>query len=63
MRVITQEKFTVYAMEGDMTFIMQETYEDGDLKCTECVGWHYGEPDKDSIESFSGSMKAIFTEE
>lgn len=56
----TYEKYTVYAPEGDLTFIMQDTYVDGELKSTEVIGFHYGEPDGNSIECFSGNTKAKF---
>ena len=59
----TTEKYTVYAKDGDMTFIMQDTFIDGQYKSTECIGWHYGEPAENSIEVFSGSMKAEFIED
>lgn len=54
------EKYTLYAPEGDITFIMQDTYVCGEYKSTEVIGFHYGEPGKNSIEWFSGKLKAEF---
>lgn len=57
----TYEKYTIYAPEGDLTFIMQDTYVDGELKSTEVIGFHFGEPNENSIQCFGGKMKAEFT--
>lgn len=58
----TNEKYTVYASSDDITFIMQDTYVDGEYKSTEVIGFHYGEPFEKSIEVFSGKFKAEFYE-
>ena len=39
-----KEKYTVYAREADITYIMQDTYKNGEYTATECIGFHYGEP-------------------
>lgn len=54
------DKYTVYAPDGDITFIMQDTYVGGEYKSTEVIGFHYGEPDENSIEWYSGKLKAEF---
>lgn len=56
----TYERYAIYAPEGDLTFIMQDTYVDGECKSSEVIGFHYGEPDENSIECFIGKMKAEF---
>lgn len=52
--------YTVYAAEGDMTFIMQDHYKisygnNGEyeelLRSTEVIGFHYGKPDAHSTEN------------
>ena len=58
-----KEKYTVYAREADITYIMQDTYKNGEYTGTECIGFHYGEPYEKSIEDFSGSLKAKFYKE
>lgn len=56
-----KEIYDVYAREGDMTFIMEETHDaDGELISTECVGWYYGEPDDRSTATFTGKLKAEY---
>lgn len=59
----TNERYTVFAKEGDMTFIMQDTYKNGEYISTECIGFHYGEPCENSIKVFSGKLKAKFYKE
>lgn len=56
----TYDKYTLYAPEGDITFIMQDTYVDGEYKSTEVIGFHYGEPSENSVDWFSGKLKAEF---
>lgn len=60
--VAVKEDITaVYAPEGDMTFIMKETWtEDGELVSTECVGWYYGEPSDEDNLAFIGKLKAMY---
>lgn len=51
----------LYSPYGDMTFIMEDTYdEDGEPVSTECVGWYYGEPDEKSTKVFIGKLKAEY---
>lgn len=53
--------YDVYSREGDMTFIMKDTYDaDGEPISTECVGWYHGEPDDESTEIFTGKLKAEY---
>lgn len=49
-----------YAPSHDMTFIMEYTYNaSGEPLSIECVGWHYGEPNNDTMH-FKGKLKAMF---
>ena len=49
-----------YAQHNDMTFIMEYTYdENGDPISIECVGWHHGEPNDDTMH-YKGKLKATF---
>lgn len=41
------ELYTVYSPEGDMTFIMEDTYENGDLVSVEVVGFYLGKPNEE----------------
>lgn len=53
--------YAVYSQEGDMTFIMRDTFDkDGEPKSTECVGFYFGEPDESSTKFFIGKLKAKF---
>ena len=56
-----KELYGVYAPSWDMTFIVEDTYnENGDLLSTECVGWYHGEPDERDNETFKGKLKASY---
>lgn len=52
--------YTTYAPETDMTFILCDTIEDGDVKSIECIGWYFGTPDDANTAMFMGSLKAEF---
>ena len=54
---VKKERYTVYS-ENDMTFIMEDTYKNGEYVSTEVIGFHYGEPYENSIKDFSGKRKA-----
>ena len=58
--MIKKEKYAVYS-DSDITFIMQDTYKNGEYKSTEVIGFHYGEPYEDSVKDFSGKLKAKAT--
>ena len=58
--MVKKEKYTIYAPNGDITFIMQDTYRNGEFRSTEVIGFHYGEPYEKSIEDFGGKRKAKF---
>lgn len=52
--------YTTYAPEADMTFIMRDVYDGDRLSSTECIGWHYGEPEKDITARYIGKIKAEY---
>lgn len=55
--MVKKEKYTVYS-DSDITFIMEDTYKNGEYKSTEVIGFHYGEPYENSVKDFSGKLKA-----
>lgn len=55
-----EEIYTVYAPDGDMTFIMKDIFDGDEVISTEVVGWHFGEPDENSIKSYVGKLKAEY---
>lgn len=56
-----KELYPVYAREHDITFIMEETYDEkGEPISTECVGFYYGEPTEKDTQFFKGKLKASF---
>jgi hypothetical protein len=57
---MTETIYTVFSPEGDMTFIMRDTFEGEDLKATEVVGWYFGGPTESATEQFIGKLKAEF---
>ena len=54
------KKYTLYAPDGDITFIMQDTYIEEILQSTEVIGFHFGKPYENSVSWFSGKRKAEF---
>lgn len=52
--------YTVYSAEGDMTFIMCDTYRDDEFESTECVGWYFGESDPELTKQYTGCLKAHY---
>ena len=56
-----EEIYTAYAERNDITFIMKDTFdESGELCQTECIGWHYGEPDDLIDKMYSDSLVARY---
>lgn len=60
---MTEELYTAYAPNCDMTFIMRDVYDGETPKSTEVVGWYYGEPNDEATECFIGKLKAKYTKE
>lgn len=54
--------YTTYAPEADMTFIMRDIYDGDKLRSTECIGWHYGRPEKEITTQYVGKLKAEYTD-
>jgi hypothetical protein len=56
-----KELYGIYAPDGDMTFVMEDTYNGkGELISSECVGWYHGEPNERDNETFKGKLKASY---
>ena len=54
--------YTVYAPDGDMTFIMEDTFSTDRVPVsTECLGWYHGEPDDTATATFKGKLKAEYS--
>lgn len=49
-----------YSPSYDITFIMEETYKDGEIISSEVKGFYYGEPDEESTKKFNGKLKAKY---
>lgn len=58
--MIKQEKYGVYSNEMDATFIMVDTFKNGEIISSECVGWYHGEQNEEDNEYFTGKLKATF---
>ena len=52
--------YTTYALDTDTTFIMEDSYRDGELKETRIMGFYYGEPNDEDTERYYGHLKARF---
>lgn len=54
--------YGVYAENADITFIMEDTFNNEELKSTEVVGFVYGneEENMDVLNRFKGKLKAEF---
>lgn len=58
---LRREIFAVYAKEHDLTFIMEETFDDkGDSVSLEVKGFYFGEPNADLTEMFYEDYRAEF---
>lgn len=49
-----------YSPSYDITFILEETYKDGEIISSEVKGFYYGEPDEEATEYFNGKLKATY---
>ena len=53
--------YGVYAPNWDMTFVMEDVYNDkNDIISTECVGWYHGEPTTKDNKTFYGKLKGRY---
>lgn len=57
---IKKEKYTTYAPDTDINFIMIDTYENGEIISTECVGWYHGDENEEDTEYFTGKLKGVY---
>ena len=55
-----KDVYAVYAPSADISFIMCDEYENGELISTEVIGWYYGEPNEDDDCTYAGITKAEF---
>ena len=60
MKNTRKEIYDCYSPSGDITFIMEDTYKNGEIVSTEVKGFYYGEPDEKSTKDFYGKRKAKF---
>ena len=51
---------TVYAQSDDLTFIMEDTYWDGEIVSMEVKGFYFGKPDEEATKKFYEDYKAEF---
>ena len=56
----TFDIYSVYSKEGNMTFVMEDVFEDGEHISTECKGFYFGEPNEDYTIAHYGHLKAEF---
>ena len=49
-----------YAETADITFIVEDTYKDGEIISTEVKGFYYGEPDEENTKEFYGKLKVVY---
>jgi hypothetical protein len=53
------KRYTVYSESNDMTFIMEESIENGKTKLS-VVGFYFGEPDEASTNEYVNNLTAEF---
>lgn len=51
--------YGVYASNEDMTFIIEDTWENDKLISTEVKGFYFGKPNETCTETFYGNLKAV----
>lgn len=59
-----QNTYAVYSSISDMTFIMQDTLQEGtqDIISIEVVGFYFGEPNEELTKQYIGNLKAVYTD-
>ncbi len=53
-----KEIYTAYAPNADITFIMCDTLENGEVVSAEVVGFYYGQPCDELTKEYTGKLKA-----
>lgn len=51
--------YECYSSDGDMTFIMEDIWDNDELVSTEVKGFYFGEPNEKCTEIFYGKLKAV----
>lgn len=51
--------YEIYASNDDMTFILEDTWENGEHISTEVKGFYFGEPNETCTKTFYGNLKAV----
>lgn len=51
--------YGVYASGEDMTFIIEDTWENDKLISTEVKGFYFGKPNETGTKTFYGNLKAV----
>ena len=57
----TTKIYDTYARDIDITFILEDTFEDGECISTEVKGFYYGGPSKNGTAMYYNKIKAEFT--
>ena len=58
---MTTRVYTVYAPTADMSFILEDTFDnDGELISTEVKGFYFGEPDDEDTRTFYNDLIAHY---
>ena len=58
------ETFAAYSSDMDITTVFEQIFDGDDIVAITCVGWHYGEPDKQIDEECAQyGMTAMFVED
>ena len=52
--------YTTYSDEAEMTFILEDIYDNDECVATEIKGFYYGEPSDELTEEYYGKLKADF---
>jgi hypothetical protein len=52
--------YEIYSKGSDITFILEDTFLNGELLTTELKGFYYGEPTKFDTQVFYGQLKADY---
>ena len=57
-----KEYYTAYSNETDMTFILEDVFENDTLVSTTVTGFYFGSPDEESTEKYKHTVQARFNE-
>lgn len=55
-----KEIYTVYSIESDMTFIMEDVKINNEVVSTEVKGFYFDKEDQQATKDYYGSLKANF---